>query len=451
MGQQLTKDGGLMRFLLILLAMSMLFNLAFAESIAKMDGCKLKMTIHVAYAGPGVSDAYMERAKNAVYKYWNNGHTFGECKCPFEVEVKTKNVSTCTNFDYETEPSYFCVTVHNTTGVHRANAYRSDFTRSLSSSVADTDSGPGQIEVHDSDATIAHEFGHFMGLHDEYVDHYQYHIWERLPNGTMKVVSGPHHVLPSEWTAAKQAEANRNLGPNQSIHFQRNPYGQWGWSRLKDGVENDSLMGVVNPNASVKQRHIDAIAAQCRFSCPERCCCGNGHLEANKGEECDPKASPIGCMLVGEYCTSNCICKTNQTETLMPPVCGDGILSEGEQCDYSAGTDCGPDRICSDSCTCESIEHPPMFTMEVLEPIAGAVLTHPGEVVLGFSDPGMIHHVEYYVDGNLMYEIEDPGFIWVLEPEIYGDGPHELEIFAYDLEGTPISEKVDFIVGMRPQ
>jgi hypothetical protein len=68
-------------------------------------------------------------------------------------------------------------------------------------------------------------------------------------------------------------------------------------------------------------------------SCPDRCCCGNGKVDKNKGEGCDPKAKPVGCG-VGETCCAVCC-------NCYGPICipGDGEYISQASCQERCGSD----------------------------------------------------------------------------------------------------------------
>jgi len=69
---------------------------------------------------------------------------------------------------------------------------------------------------------------------------------------------------------------------------------------------------------------------------PQQIVCGNGIIE--EGEECDYKASPTGCK-EGYTCNDKCECVPSG------PVCGDGLCEKGEKCSQ----DCSKETYCSDN------------------------------------------------------------------------------------------------------
>ncbi len=78
---------------------------------------------------------------------------------------------------------------------------------------------------------------------------------------------------------------------------------------------------------------------------PEGPVCGNGNVE--DGEECDPAGS--SCTKSGRsgICSSTCQCSLN-------PYCGDGTVNSGEECDPpgSSCTKSGRSGVCSSTCQC---------------------------------------------------------------------------------------------------
>lgn len=84
---------------------------------------------------------------------------------------------------------------------------------------------------------------------------------------------------------------------------------------------------------------------------PKAKTCGNSRFDKGK-EDCDP-TSQTGKKACGEgySCTSQCRCVKDRPAP--GPVCGDGKVDEGEQCDYrSIRETCTDGKKCSRQCTC---------------------------------------------------------------------------------------------------
>lgn len=75
--------------------------------------------------------------------------------------------------------------------------------------------------------------------------------------------------------------------------------------------------------------------------------CGDGSI--NGGEQCDPNASSSACGYPTPICHPfYCVC--------VPTGCGNGILDYGEDCDYGASPDgCGFGEFCNGACECRGI------------------------------------------------------------------------------------------------
>ena len=90
--------------------------------------------------------------------------------------------------------------------------------------------------------------------------------------------------------------------------------------------------------------------------------CGNGHVERNQGEQCDP-GSPAGrnACRGGTRCAGNCQCVQRRRRPPAPverpppePTCGNGRVDTGEDCDPPGSTNsCGTNERCNSSCECE--------------------------------------------------------------------------------------------------
>jgi hypothetical protein len=105
---------------------------------------------------------------------------------------------------------------------------------------------------------------------------------------------------------------------------------------------NDGEGGIMNftsgANATPSQGNIDnAVARVCGSNaCPDSCCCGNGVVENNKAEQCDPFAQPTGCGQDDSCCPVCCHC--------FAPLC---IAANGEYLSQGAcQAACGAGSAC---------------------------------------------------------------------------------------------------------
>lgn len=78
--------------------------------------------------------------------------------------------------------------------------------------------------------------------------------------------------------------------------------------------------------------------------------CWNGEL--NPGEQCDPTKAWIQCEWQW-VCTNDCKCDFGTWNSQGIPVCGNWVLEAWEQCDYKLEwVQCDRDMKCSDNCKC---------------------------------------------------------------------------------------------------
>ena len=118
-------------------------------------------------------------------------------------------------------------------------------------------------------------------------------------------------------------------------------------------------------------------------SCTKLPYCGDGIVQASLGEKCDEgqyQGSP-GCSADCKTQDSSCTCVPGQACVCQTPVCGDGIIETGEQCDQGKSTYPG----CSATCQLEPGYQCP-FPGAPCVPVCGdGILISPPEQ----CDPGM--------------------------------------------------------------
>lgn len=236
---------------------------ALGETTCKTEDCKITITIKIAFSG--ATDQQISDWAKDIEDVWNGPYgvrTTGDCQCILRYKVETMKITNASQVNCNPgPPGYHCVMVtdynqnppRNQTNMTGAEFYRgymyppgvASQGQSLngwwSSIMNDPDPATGGAS-HDA----AHEAGHMMGLGDDYNKSAKYY------------------------------------GPN--------------------------IMGQTSGgNATPTQDQIDqTVKNVCGDdACPDECCCGNGVIEGDKGEGCDPFAVPDGCGK-GEYCCPVC-------------------------------------------------------------------------------------------------------------------------------------------------
>ena len=293
--------------LLLLLVTLFCVPIASAEKATecKTEGCHITITVKVAFVG--ASDEFIDQFTDEVEQAWNgpdgNPHTYGDCKCPFAVDVIVQKVDNCTAAPND----YHCVEVTN---------YSAQPPYSANESVIEKVT-KGEIDPKTSDQVTRHR-------------------------GYMKppgVSTGD--PLTGWWSDIMSTPVNGQ----QALDFAHEVGHMMGLDDGEGGIMN--LSGVTGPNAGVTQSNINKVVERVcgANACPDRCCCGNGNIDRNKGENCDPRASPCGCQN-GEACCPVCCncyaadCDPAYGEYRTKDDCEQNCTEEGKVCQKNYHTGC---------------------------------------------------------------------------------------------------------------
>lgn len=220
------------------------------------EGCTFTITLNIAFDS-GADDTYIWNAKNEIEDFWNNAGgaqpTTGECKCEVKFVVNTKKVQNC---DKDSSSEWHCIKVTN----------------------------------YQATPPVDTRGKKYMG--------YMY------PPG---VSTGQN--LTGWWSDEMSRPAP---GGGNYLDFAHEAGHLMG---LEDG--DGGIMSNTTPGqATQTQSHIDEIIRDvCKGkSCPDRCCCGNGNVDKDKGEQCDPLATPNGCGAGAFCCPYCCSCEQPQCD-----------------------------------------------------------------------------------------------------------------------------------------
>jgi len=323
-------------FLLVVIGGLILYpNENQAKTVITCDNCDITVTVYLAFAF--LDDVSWMNAQQLVNKWvqgilaiWNEpDFTYGLCECPvhFEIVVDILPKGKDCSYAKQNMPGWHCVNVVNNPVNQRGNV------ADVHKTDPNNGDGFGEWTTLTTGLNAAHEFGHLMGLGEEY---------ERDKNGNYVNIN-------------PQPE-----GSPQSIMAQT-----WG-------------------KVAALQKHIDEIIGTMDMDtglyCPLHCCCGNETHDDFLGEECDYTATPSGCP-EGQVCNTTCQCVPQPKVT---PRCGDGYITgppDGkEECDPKAKpTGCKPNEECI-NCKCVEMpkEIPPEEGTTMPTPVCGdGVITFP--------------------------------------------------------------------------
>ncbi len=241
-----------------------------AETSCSVQGCDIKITIKLSFydfrsqIGEQNMKNLAKKWEQEIESVWNgpNGHqTTGDCKCKVTFDAITNVVSSC-----PTPPTSHCIYISHWDGTTGSLPYYMNKTGH-------------QVFVRA-----------FMGF------------------TTQSPSSGP--AIDGWWSDV--ASQNANDAAHEAGHLMG----------LDDKEGNGIMTHTQGDKAKPTQENIDSVVKNVcgPNACPDRCCCGNGKVDKNKGEQCDPKATPVGCTGGQSCCPTCCKCYTgNHTHPAPQP------------------------------------------------------------------------------------------------------------------------------------
>lgn len=254
-----------LRFWVLGLAFCLLFlaPVSFAETTCQKGNCEITITVKMAIAGADA--AYINRAKAEIESFWNgpnNFRTVGDCKCKMTVKAAIIPTVDCRN---NAPQGYHCITV--------TNFFKPDGTY---------DNPPrNQTNITGAAIYIGYVNGIATGNGNNSQGGWFSDLMSRPVNASNP--GGPHYM-----DFAHEAGHLMGLDHNNDT----------------GSIMNNTL--VTQPNQGDLEGAAEAICGA--DYCPDRCCCGNGVKDDNKGENCDPKANPAGCAAGASCCPVCCNC-----------------------------------------------------------------------------------------------------------------------------------------------
>ncbi|MBN1169392.1 hypothetical protein JXA56_00020 [Candidatus Micrarchaeota archaeon] len=268
----------------ILFALLMI-SISFASTTCNVDGCDITITLKIAFSG--ADDAYIQNAKNEIESVWNGpggSRTIGDCKCTMKFEVITNKTADCKN---NPPQDWHCIMV------------------------TDYNNEPPRNQTNWTGA----EF--YIG--------YMYNI--STGNGNNSVKGWWSNIM------SRPVDANDPQGE----HYKDFAHEAGHMMGLEDG-DGGIMSRTFGANSGPTQANLEEIANDIcgANACPDRCCCGNGQIDSNIGEKCDPFARPAGCGAGESCCPVCCSC--------FAPIC---IPANGEFLEQSeCWNRCGSDSTC---------------------------------------------------------------------------------------------------------
>ena len=269
---------------------------ALAETDCDIDynECKITITIKIAFAG--ATDQQIQDWGNEIEDVWNgpnNYQTTGDCDCEVKFEVETMKITDPANVNCNPPPAgYHCVMVTpwNNNNSNLPWFYRPDGTK-------------------------------------EYVTAYMGYNSQSPSQGGASI--------DGWWSDQTSRPAQDAEGNPTGENYKDAAHEAGHMMGLGDDDGAPNIMGQTSgPNAQPTQAQIDQVVENVcgEGACPDHCCCGNGTVDKDKGEECDPMAESSDCK-EGEFCCIIC-CQCHSQ------------LCNPEDGEYATQSDC--QRSCED-------------------------------------------------------------------------------------------------------
>lgn len=280
---------------------------ALAETDCDIDynECKITITIKIAFAG--ATNQQIQDWADEIEDVWNgpnNYQTTGDCDCEVEFKVETMKITNPANVNCDPPPEgYHCVMVTpwNNNNNNLPWFYKPDGTKEY---------------------VVA-----YMGYNSQSPSQGGASINGWWSDQTSRPVTDGQGNPTGENYIDAAHEAGHMMG-------------------LDDDKGAPNIMGQTSgPNAQPTQEQIDQVVQNVcgDDACPDHCCCGNGEVDEDKGEECDPMAEDTKCG-EGEYCCMICcqchsqLCSPEDGEYATESDCQRNC--EDGQCLYNYQTGC---------------------------------------------------------------------------------------------------------------
>lgn len=238
-----------------------LFSFSFASTTCESKDCKITIKIKIAFAG--ANDSYIQNAENEIENVWNAGQwTFGDCNCPVTFDVETKKITDPNQANCNPgPPGYHCIMVTD----YNTNPPRN------------------QTSMTGAQFYVGYMYGIATG------------------NGGNSQRGWFSNIMSRPVPGSTTGENYKDFA-HEAGHMM-------GLEDGDGGIMDSTSGGDSNPTQDNINEIVNDICGA--DACPDRCCCGNGKIDRDKGEQCDPFAGgcpadefccPVCCQCSGKIC-----------------------------------------------------------------------------------------------------------------------------------------------------